>query len=189
MVTIPLRYSNLKLWPLLQTCRPESTLHGQIPCQPLLMYLTQRHHGQFPQVKPQHPCFFKTEKVEDRTPPKLAGISHMMPPQNKAEEMWRWGLHCPICAKSTPNSRAESSEDWNSGRQDQLQRNYYPQSPQYSPSYDTPDRFSEHYKTEEDRKERLKFLNYKCNLDYYSTSDSDWIWIWTQIWNIDIIMQ
>ena len=43
----------------------------------------------------------KTEKAEDRTPPKLAAIPHTMPSQSKAEEMCRWGLQCPICAKST----------------------------------------------------------------------------------------
>ena len=73
----------------------------------------------------------------------------------------------------TPNPKAESSEDWNGERQDQLQINYYPQSPQYSPSYGILDRFSEHYKTEEDRKKRLKFLNDKYNLDYHSSSESD----------------
>ena len=44
------------------------------------------------------------------------------PPQGKAEENCGWGLHCPICAKSTP--KAESSEDWNGKKQDNLQRNY-----------------------------------------------------------------
>ena len=120
--------------------------------------------------------FIKMEKVEERTPPKITAIPHMMinkPLQNKAEEMCRWGLHCPICAKSTPNPKAESSEDWNGKRQDQLERNYCPQSPQYSPSYDIPDRFSQHYKTEEDKKGRLEFLNDKYNLDYYSSSDFD----------------
>ena len=94
----------------------------------------------------------------------------MMPPQNKVEEMCRWGPHCPVCAKSTPNPKAETSEDWNGKRQDQLQRNYYPQSPQCFPSYDIPGRFYEHYKAEEDRKERLEFLNHKYNLDYNSSS-------------------
>ena len=67
----------------------------------------------------------------------------------------------------------QSSEDWNGKRQDQLQRNYYPPNPQCSPSYDIPDRCSEHYKTEEDRKEGSEFLNDKDNLDYYSSSESD----------------
>ena len=114
-------------------------------------------------------------EAEDRTPQKIAAIPCMMiskPPQNKTVEMCRWGLHCPIGAKSTPNPKTESSEDCNCKRQDQLERNYYPQSPHYSPSYDTLCRFSQHYKTEEDRKERLKFLNDKYNLDYYSSSDS-----------------
>ena len=57
--------------------------------------------------------------------------------------------------------------------QDQFKRNYYPPSPHYSPSYDLLDRFSQHYKTEKDRKERLEFLNDKYNLDYYSSYDSD----------------
>ena len=46
------------------------------------------------------PMFMKTEKAEDRTSPKIAAIPHVMvnkPPQGKAEEMCRWGLHCPIC--------------------------------------------------------------------------------------------
>ena len=93
------------------------------------------------------PTFVKTEKAEDGIPPRLAAIPHMMinkPPLGKAEEKCGWGLHCPICAKSTP--KAESSEDWNGQRQDNLQRNYYPQSPQYSPAYDIPDRFSQQYK-------------------------------------------
>ena len=129
-----------------------------------------------PPSKTSMPIFIKMEKAEDRTSPKIAGIPHAMvskPPQNKEEEICRWGLHYPICAKSTPNPKAERSEDWNSERQDQLERNCYPQSPQYSPSYDIPDKFSQHYKTEEDRKERLEFLNDKYNLDYYSNSDSD----------------
>ena len=120
VVTIPLRHSNPKLRPPLQPCRPERTFLGQISYQPLLTYLLQGHHGQFPQVKPQHPCSFYTEKAEDRTLLKLADIPHVMPPQNKAEEMCRWGLHHLICAKSTQNPKAESSEDWNSERQDQL---------------------------------------------------------------------
>ena len=56
--------------------------------------------------------FIKTEKAEDRTPPKIAAIPNMMvnkPPQSRAEEMFRWGLYCPICTKSTPNLKAESS--------------------------------------------------------------------------------
>ena len=122
------------------------------------------------------PIFIKMEKAEERTPPKIAAIPCMMvnkPPQNKAEEMCGWGLHCPICKKSTPNIMAENSEDWNRNRQDQLERNYCLPSPQYSPSYDILDRLSQHYKTEKDRKERLEFLNDKYNLDYYSSSDSN----------------
>ena len=120
--------------------------------------------------------FVKMEKAEERTLPKIAIIPHVMvnkPPQNKAEEMCGWGLHCIVCAKSIPNPKAESSADWNGNRQDQLERNYYSPSPQYSPAYDILDRFSQHYKSEKDRKERLEFLNDKYNLDYYSSSDSD----------------
>ena len=95
------------------------------------------------------------------------------PPQNKAEEIRGWGLHCPICTKSTPNPMAESSEDWNGSRQDQLERNCCHPRSHYSPSYNILDRLSQHYKTENDRKERMEFLNDKYNLDYYSSSDSD----------------
>ena len=82
--------------------------------------------------------------------------------------------------QSAPNLKAEDSggEDGNEDRkkekkEDQLEGNYYPPSPQYSPPYDFPDRLSHHYKTKEERKERLEFLNDKYNLDYYSDSDSD----------------
>ena len=40
-----------------------------------------------------------------------------------------------------------------------------PLSPQYSPSYDFPDRLSHHYQMEKDRNERFQFLNEKYNLD------------------------
>ena len=62
MVTIPLRHSNLKLQPLPQLHRPERTLYGQIPYQPLLTYLSQGHHGKFPQVKPLHTCSLKQKR-------------------------------------------------------------------------------------------------------------------------------
>ena len=103
--------------------------------QPVLTCLSQGHHGQFPPSETSTPIFVKTEKAEDKTPPKIAAILHMMvskPPQNKAEEMCRWGLHCPICAKSTPNPKAESLEDWNSERQDQLERNLSPKPSAFS---------------------------------------------------------
>ena len=60
------------------------------------------------------PMFIEMEEAEERIPPKIAAIPCMMvtkPPQNKVEEMCGWGLHCPICTKSTANLRAESSED------------------------------------------------------------------------------
>ena len=62
VVAIPLRHSCTKLQVLPQPCRPERTLHGQIPCQPLLTYLSQGHHGQFPQVKSQHICSLKQKR-------------------------------------------------------------------------------------------------------------------------------
>ena len=70
--------------------------------------LLQEHHHD------QTPTFIKTEKAEDRTPPKIAVIPCVMvnkPPQGKADKMCGWGLHCPICTKSTPNPKAERSED------------------------------------------------------------------------------
>ena len=87
--------------------------------------------------------------------------------------MCGWELHCPICTKSTLNPKTETSEVWNSDRHNQLERNYYPPSPQYSPLYGIPDRLSQQYKTEKDRKERLEFLNDQYNLYYYSSYDSD----------------
>ena len=87
---------------------------------------------------------------------------------------------------AAPNLKTEDSEeeDWNGDRQkakeeekqkreDQLKRNYYPPSPQYIPSYNIQDRQSHHYKTEEERRERLEFLNDRYNLDYYSEYDSE----------------
>ena len=86
---------------------------------------------------------------------------------------------CPICVLSAPNLKAKDfkEEDWNGDRQktkkgDQLERNYYPPSPQYSPSYDFQDGMPHHYKTKEERKERLEFLNDKYNLDYYTDTAS-----------------
>ena len=71
--------------------------------------------------------FVKTERTEDRTPPWLAAIPYTItnkPDKGKAEEKCGWGPHCPICEKSIPNPKAEITEDWNSKRQDNLQRNY-----------------------------------------------------------------
>ena len=88
------------------------------------------------------------------------------PPQGKAEEMCGRGPHCPICTKSNPNPKAESSDD----KQDNLQRNYYPQGPQCSPSNDILDRFAQQLKLEKEWNERMGHLNDKYNLDYYSSS-------------------
>ena len=126
------------------------------------------------------------EKPDEKAPPKQAVIPHPMvlgkSPQNNESsgELCGWEPQCPTCVQSAPNLKTEDSEeeDWNGDRQkakkeDQLKSNYYPPSPQYSPSYDFPDGLSQHYKTEEERKERLEFLKDKYNLDYYSDSDSD----------------
>ena len=106
------------------------------------------------------PTAIKTEKAEEKVPPQVAAIPCAMvnkPPQGKTEEMCGWGMHCPICAKSIPNPNAESSDD----KQDNLQRNYYPQGPQYSPSCDIPDRFAQQLKLEKEWNERMEHLNNK----------------------------
>ena len=86
-----------------------------------------------------------------------------------AEEECKWGLHCPICANSAPNPKAGSSEDW---RQDNLQWNYYTQSPQYSPAYHIQGKFYHQYKLEKEWNERMEYCNDKYNLDYCSSSNS-----------------
>ena len=48
-----------------------------------------------------------------------------------------------------------------------------PQSPRYSPAYDVSDRFSQQPKLEREWNEKMKQLNNKYNLDYYSSSESD----------------
>ena len=114
------------------------------------------HNGEIPT-----PTFVKTEKAEEKSPTKQAAIPHTLmlnKPQNDkpAEEECEWGSHCPICMKSATNPKAGSSEDWKSERQDNLQRNYYPQSPWYSLSYDILDRFSHQYKLEKEWNERME---------------------------------
>ena len=126
------------------------------------------------------------EKPDEKAPFKQAAIPCPMvlgnlPQNNKSSEgLCGWGPQCPVCEQCAPNLKAEDSreEDWNGDEQkakkvDQLKRNYYPPSLQCSPPYDFPDRLSHHYKTEEERKERLAFLNDKYNLEYYSDSNSD----------------
>ena len=56
---------------------------------------------------------------------------------------------------------------------DNQERNYYPQGPQCSPSYDIPDRFAQQLKLEREWNEKMECLNDKYNLDYYSSSVSD----------------
>ena len=87
-----------------------------------------------------------TEKAEEKTPPRVAAIPHAIvnkPPQGKPKEKCGWGPHCPICAKTTPNQKVESTEDWNNEGQDNQQRNYYPKGPQCFTSYDILDRFTQ----------------------------------------------
>ena len=51
------------------------------------------------------PTAFKMEKAEEKILSTVPAIPNTMvnkPPQGKAEEMYEWGPHCPICAKSTP---------------------------------------------------------------------------------------
>ena len=67
----------------------------------------------------------------------------------------------------------ENTEDWNGEGQSNQQRNYYPQGPQCSPSYDIPDRFTQQLKLEKEWNEKMEHLNDKYNLDYYSSSESD----------------
>ena len=109
------------------------------------------------------------EKTE--VPPRVAAISCTLvlnkPQSNRpGEEECRWWPHCPICAKE------EGTENWNGKRQENQQRNHYPQSPWHPPAYDIPDRFSQQTKLEKEWKEKMERLNTK-NLDSYSSSKSD----------------
>ena len=89
----------------------ERTPHGQIPGQPLITCLLREHLGQSPNNgEAPTPTFAKTEKAEDRTPPRLAAIPHAMinkPPQGKAEEKCGWGLHCLISTKPPLTQRVK----------------------------------------------------------------------------------
>ena len=76
--------------------------------------------------------------------------------------------------------RQKAKEEEKQKKEDQLRRkltakqhtnNYYAPSLQYRPSYDIQDRPLHHYRTEEERRERLELLNDKHNLDYYLESD------------------
>ena len=63
------------------------------------------------------PTVIKTKEVEKKFPPRLASIPYTLvpnkPQSNKpAEEECSWGPHCPICTNSTPNQKAENTEDW-----------------------------------------------------------------------------
>ena len=64
----------------------------------------------------------KMEKAE--APPRVAAIPKQ---QNNrpVEEKCTWELYCSICKKE------EGSDDWNGDRQENQQRNHYPQNPQH----------------------------------------------------------
>ena len=107
--------------------------------------------------------FVKTAKADEKTPSKQVAIPHAMvlnKSQNSksAEEVCGWGPQCPICTLSNPEPerRRFQEEDSNGNRQrtkkeEQLKRTYSPPTPQYSQSYDFPDRLSHHYKTKKDK--------------------------------------
>ena len=75
-------------------------------------------------IPPTETPVVKMEKTE--VPPRVAAIPRTLnlnKPQNKrpGEEKCTLGLHCPICVKK------EGTEDWNGDRQQNQQRNPYPQ--------------------------------------------------------------
>ena len=134
------------------------------------------HLGQFPLLK--HPQLLRWRRQRRRPYTGVTAIPHALvlnkPQSNKpAEEECRWGLHCPICMKSTPTQKAQNTEDWNGERQDNQQRNYYPRSARYSSAYDIPDRFSQQLKLEREWNESVEQLNDEYSLDCYSSSESD----------------
>ena len=108
----------------------------------------------------------KVEKAE--VPPRGTAIPCAMvlpKPQNNrtVEEKCTWGSHCPIYKKE----EEEGTEDWNSDRLENQQRNHYPQNPQHPQTYDVPDRYSEQIRLRRERDEKMECLNEKYNLDYY----------------------
>ena len=83
----------------------------------------------------------KVEKAE--VLPRVAAIlcAMVLPKQQNntsAEEKCTWGLHYPISKKE----EEEGTEDWNSDRLENQQRNHYPQNPQHPQTYDVPDKYS-----------------------------------------------
>ena len=107
-------------------------------------------------------------KVENaEVPPRVAAIPHAMvvpKPQNNrpVEEKCTWGLHCPMCKKE----EEEDTEDWNGDKQENKQRNHYPQSPQHPQTYNVPDRYSEQIRLQREWDEKMELLNEKYNFDY-----------------------
>ena len=73
-----------------------------------------------------------------------------------------------ICKKEE-----EGTEDWNSDRLENQQRNHYPQNPQHPQTYDVPDRYSEQIRLQRAWNEKMVHLNEKTHLEYYSSSESD----------------
>ena len=124
------------------------------------------------------PAVVKMERTE--VPPREVAIPHALvlnkPQSTKpAEEECRWGLHCPICTKYTPDPKEEGVQRivMAKGKESQ-QRNHYSQSPQHPPAHDFPDRFSQQNNLEKQWNERTECPNEKYNLDYFSSSESDY---------------
>ena len=78
------------------------------------------------------------------------------------------GTTLPICKKEED----EGTEDWNSDRLENQQRNHYPQNPQHPQTYDVPDTYLEQIRLRE-WDEKMEHLNEKYNLDYSSSSASN----------------
>ena len=107
-------------------------------------------------------------------PTRVAAIPHAMvlpKPQNNTsvEEKCTWRPHCPICRKEDE----EGTEEWNGDRLENLQRTHYPQNPQHHQTYHVPDWYSEQIRLRREWDEKMECLNEKYNLDYFSSSESD----------------
>ena len=124
------------------------------------------------------PKVIKTEEVEKKAPPRLATIPCTLvlnkPQSNKPAEEECRSVDGDHIAPSMQNPLLrQKRQKTGMVRQDNQQRNYYPQSSRYSPVYDIPDMFSQQLKLEREWNEKMKQLNNKYNLDYYSSSESD----------------
>ena len=92
-------------------------------------------------------------------------------PQNNrpTEEKCTWGAHCPFCKKE----EEEGTEDWNSDRLENQQRNHYSQNPQHPQTFDVPDQYLEQIRLRREWEEKMECLNKIYNLGYYSISESN----------------